>query len=282
MSREFKARARALARTRAFFDERRIYEVDTPSLSPLPALDAYIDPIGAEGGYLHTSPEYEMKKMIADGSGDIYYLGHVFRKEEIGRLHNSEFTMIEYYRVGKSLDFLIDESIELISTFLGSHPITQMSYEEALSLYGAPHDTEELAQTSLSPQELTHLTWATHVEPKLEGLTVITPFPASEAALSKVVDGQAMRFEIYYEGIELANGYDELNCSEEQKKRFIEANMNREGQNKGSLPIDETFLAALDQLPPCVGVAIGFDRLLQIELGAPSIHDILAHSKPKA
>ena len=264
------SRAKALTQVRSFFSDRHILEVDCSQLSPFGSVDAYIDLVEADGGYLHSSPEYAMKKLLANGSGDIYYLGHVYRKEEIGSLHNVEFTMIEYYRIGQTLPFLIDEVIELCHLFVPKSSVTKMGYDEALQKYGQPIEDPHLTE-----QEKLHLNWATHVEPNFKGLTVITDFPPSEAALSKIIDGKAMRFEIYYNGVELANGYNELNNSAEQRKRLIEANGQREAMGKKAYPMDEAFIKCLDKLPDCVGVAIGFDRLLQIKLKKPSLHDIL-------
>ncbi|MDN3504030.1 MAG: EF-P lysine aminoacylase GenX [Rhabdochlamydiaceae bacterium] len=263
-------RAKWLANVRSFFASRNILEVDTPSLSSYAALDPFIDPIQAENNFLHTSPEYRMKELLAQGCGDIYYLGHVFRKEEEGRLHSSEFTMIEYYRIGKSLNFLIEETLQLIQLFVPKSEVTKMSYDEAMAKYG-----QKCPEEGLTEQEQRHLIWATQVEPQFKGITIIDQFPKDEAALAKIQDGKAMRFEIYYNGVELANGYDELTSSKEQRYRFQTANTKRLTQNKGAFAIDESFLKALDLMPECVGVAIGFDRLLQIKMGFTTLQEVL-------
>lgn len=263
-------RSLALQRVRSFFEKRNIYEVDCPILNSYPALDAFIDVIEAEGKYLHTSPEYRMKELLSKGSGDIYFLGHVFRKEEKGSLHHPEFTMIEYYRINRSLDFLIQETLELIQLFVPTCKVERLSFDQAMQKFQKP-----CPLTHLSKQEKRHYIWSTDVEPNLQGLTVIDQFPEEEAALAKVINGYAMRFEIYYNGIELANGYDELNNSSVQKTRFLKANQTRQSLDKPSYPIDEAFLASLDGLPPCVGVAIGFDRLMQIAMQAPSIQEVI-------
>ncbi|MCF7852755.1 MAG: EF-P lysine aminoacylase GenX [Simkaniaceae bacterium] len=255
---------------RSFFSERSILEVDTPLLNRSAALDAFIDVIETDQGYLHTSPEYAMKRLLSLGAPDIYYLGHVFRKEENGRLHHHEFTMIEYYRKGWTLEQLIEETLDLISIFIPNQPVYRLSYDEAFSRYKAPVDS-----AYLTPQEERHLIWAMHVEPQLQGLTVIDRFPEEEAALAKIIDGKAMRFEMYYHGVELANGYDELSDATLQRERFTQANEKRLSMGKSSYALDELFLNALDHLPPCVGVAIGFDRLLQIQLKAASISDVI-------
>jgi lysyl-tRNA synthetase class 2 len=271
-------RALFLSKVRHFFDQKGIIEVDTPLLNRCAPLDSYIDIFGVEGGmFLHSSPEYAMKKLLSVGAPDCYFLGHVFRVEEVGSLHSPEFTMIEYYRIGKSFEFLIQETLELISLFIPSQSVLQMTYEEAF-FHFANLKLDEIDSTIEGPftsQEKMHLAFATLVEPKMKGLVVVAGFPTSEAALSKIKDGLAQRFEIYFNGVELANGYDELTSSKEQRERFLVANQKRAAMGKQTYALDENFLLALDKLPDCVGVAIGFDRLLQIHLKAPSIHEVI-------
>ena len=265
-------RGAALARVRHFFAERNIVEVDVPALTRCGSVDAFIDLFAVPGGgYLHSSPEYAMKRLLAAGAPDCYYLGHVYRAEEAGKLHSAEFTMIEYYRLGWTLDQLIDETLKLTQLFLPDAPITRMSYEEALAL----------AETTACPpglteQEAMHFLWATAVEPQMDGLWIIDGFPPSEAALAKVEDGVARRFEIYYNGVELANGYDELNSEVQLRARFMEANEKRIAMGKDPYPLDEEFLQAVDDVPECVGVAIGFDRLHQISIQCDTVADALA------
>lgn len=256
--------------------------MDAPLLSKYAALDAFIDVFEVgEKFFLHTSPEYAMKRQISLIPVDCYFLGHVFRVEELGRLHNHEFTMIEYYRIHKDLPFLIEETLEIISLFTGEQKTTYMNYEEAFLHFAGIPDIQNLTgfidEPHLSAQEKMHLAFATLVEPKMEGLVVIDGFPASEAALAKIKEGIAQRFEIYFNGIELANGYDELLSSREQRERFLIANEKRKAMGKKGYALDEDFLACLDKMPECVGVAIGFDRLLQIKLRAPSLHDVIFH-----
>ncbi|MCI5051960.1 MAG: hypothetical protein MRY21_02335 [Simkaniaceae bacterium] len=245
MNTSLASRAQMLAAVRHFFAERSVMEVDTPLLAATPPIDTYIDIFETTcGHYLHSSPEYAMKKLLSKGAGDIYQMSHVYRKGELGRLHNPVFTMIEWYRMHLTFDQLIEETIALIELFVGPRKQVRLTHEEALE----GHPIGDL-----------HYVWSHHVEPAMdpEALTIVTDFPASEAALAKVVDGKAQRFEIYLGGIELANGYDELTDSSEQLKRLQDANTK-------NYPIDYELIEALKTLPNCVGVAAGFDRLLML------------------
>lgn len=275
-------RASSLSMVRTFFAERSVMEVDTNVLSPYAPIDLHIDVMKVETGhgkigYLHTSPEYAMKKLLSQGSGDIYQLGHVFRAGEEGLLHSPEFTMLEWYRVGMDFVPFIDETLDLIRLFFGPLKKEIISYREALlrfagvDLDGSLEKAHEIEPSSENWDRDTKLDLLfTHlVEPKLGqgALTVITDYPSSQAALAKkaMVEGHevAKRFEVYFEGVELANGYDELTDAKEQRARLIEENDNRIEVGKESLPIDEEFLAALESgIPECCGVAVGFDRLV--------------------
>lgn len=295
-----------LASVRAFFKERNVLEVDVCSLVRCPSLDANIESIEASvcmnaSGYLHTSPEFAMKRLLSDGIGDIYYLGHVFRKNDLGRLHNPEFTMAEWYRPNMPFDKFIEETCELIRLFLGPLSIRTLSYRDAFSLYAGidPFDKEfdgpqsakrlgiSLSSDSLdwSRDDWLHLLLSHAVEPHLGNgeLTVLTDYPQTQAALSCIVqkDGHpvAERFEIYHKGIELANGYHELTDALEQRKRFKAENCARQNAGKKPYPLDERFLEALEKgLPDCCGVSIGFDRLMLLQLGLHSIHEVLPFS----
>jgi lysyl-tRNA synthetase class 2 len=297
-------RAAMLASARAFFAKRNILEVDSCALTPFAPIDANIDVIPAQitstqQGFLHTSPEYGMKRLLAAGSGDIFYLGHVFRQGEIGRLHNPEFTMAEWYRVGFSLDPMIEETAAFISLFLGARPIRKLSYRKAFALYAdvdlATASDADLLQAAerLSPflsteasgwprMTLLHYLLTHVVEPKLGRgeLTALTQYPPEEAALAcvTVVDGLqvAERFEMYAEGVELSNGYHELANGEELRCRFHQENQERAAAGKDPYPLDEPFLAALTpQFPDCCGVSVGIDRLLLLRHKATALRDVL-------
>lgn len=298
-------RALMLKRARHFFAERGVIEVDCPLLTAKASVDAHIDLIPAiyqenEIRYLHSSPEYGMKRLLADGMGDIYQLAHVFRDGEWGVKHNPEFMMAEWYRLGMSLEGIIDETVEFIRLFLGDLPYTIVSYRDLFKRYAGidyVHLSEEelfeyIQRTGISfypkiveegKDALLNLILATQIEPKLgqEELTVLAYYPASQAALAQKrwhdSEQVAERFEVYYQGVELANGYHELTDAKEQRLRFIEANEMRLSLGKKTLPIDEQFLDALERgLPDCSGVAVGFDRLMMLRQKQGNIADVIA------
>lgn len=288
-----------LTNVRAFFSAREILEVDTPLLSHAAPIDTHIEVMSidfktGEKGYLHTSPEYAMKRLLSEGSGDIYQLSHVFRAEEAGRLHNPEFTMIEWYRIGVSFQFLIDETLELIQLFLGEIPVHIYTYAEAFKKFvgidhhtASPSDLKKIAEKNRLPltsdvdswdkDTFLHFLMAFLIEPQFAGLNIIRDFPATQAALAQISpNGVAERFEVYFNGIELANGFHELTDPLEQRRRFVLANQERQKLGKETLPIDEHFLAALEKgLPDSCGVAVGFDRLLMLQSKKESIKEIL-------
>ncbi len=294
-----------LSRVRDFFSERKVLEVDTPMLAHAAPIDTHIEVMSiefqsGEKGYLHTSPEYAMKRLLAEGSGDIYQLSHVFRAEEAGRLHNPEFTMIEWYRIGVPFQFLIDETLELIQLFLGDIPVHIHTYGEAFKKFvGLDYRTAPTSELKALAENLQlpltsdadswdkdtflHFLMAFLIEPQLSDLHIIRDFPSTQAALAQICkSGDEMvaeRFEIYFNGIELANGFHELTDPVEQRHRFVQANTERQKLGKEILPIDEHFLAALEQgLPDSCGVAVGFDRLLMLQLKKESLKQILPFS----
>lgn len=277
------ARAEMFRKVRDFFALRQVLEVDTPTIVNAPIVDLHIEPMRVEEGFLITSPESGMKQLLAKGSGDIYQLSHVFRKGEKGRLHHHEFTMIEWYRIGMRYKAFIDETVELLSLFVGEKEVELLTYSEAFlrelgldpfvadlnSVAGLPKEAREWDRATLL-----HYLMSFVIEPSFDPdkFTVVTDFPESEAALAKVQDGVAKRFEIYHGGIELANGYDELTCAAELRARFEKTNRLREE----ALPLDEDLLAEMTSgLPDCCGVAVGFDRLMMLKLGADSLNSCL-------
>lgn len=288
-----KVRAKMLAEVRAFFTKRDVLEVDTPILSPTAPVATHIDVMTvhfADGkrGYLHTSPEYAMKRLLSEYPIDIYQLSHVFREGEISPRHNPEFMMIEWYRIGFSLKQLIDETIELIELFIGPQKPTFYSYRD-LFLEHAGFDPFEISLSHFPHQNWSLDTWLDHtmsftIQPKMKGLTIVHGFPPSQAALAKLKqDGPnlvAERYEIYYDSLELANGFHELTDPIEQRARFENDIQERAALGKPNLPIDELFLAALEKgLPDCSGVAVGFDRLLMIQQKTASIKEIAPFSQ---
>jgi lysyl-tRNA synthetase class 2 len=281
---------------RTFFDERGVIEVDCPALSGYPNLDANVESMQVDAGgrapyYLHTSPEYAMKPLLAHGSGDIYYLGHVFRKGEWGPRHSPEFTMIEWYRVGMSFDGCMDETCALLRLFLG--PLSQeiVSYTEAFKRYvgldpwvdplsDTCRDNGASAQITDSPRDVQlSFLMSRCIEPKLgQGrITLITDYPPHEAALSRTTSkgGRlvALRFEAYYQGVELANGYHELNDPQEILRRLTQEAARRPGP---SPPI--TPHLTQNTLPDACGVSVGFDRALMLQEQAPTLAEVLANN----
>lgn len=273
-------RARALKQVRAFFDARSYLEVDPPSLSPYASIDCYIDPIETTcGHFLHTSPEYAMKRILSHTAANIYFLGHVFRKESLGPLHNPEFTMIEWYKLHTTEHEFLSEVEELLTLFLGPLPIKRLSYSAAWEAYA---DTSDQIAPHWKADEIRHYLWATTVEPNLgvDCITLITDFPKEDSLLcnTRIVNGieVGMRYEYYHNGIELANGFYELLDPIEQKRRLIEENEKRILTGKHPLPLDPTFIEALEKGLPqnTYGIAAGFDRLLMLQSGLPSIHHL--------
>lgn len=288
-----------LARARAFFSQRGLLEVDCCALQSCAPIDSNIDVMEVSittqtTAFLHTSPEYAMKQLLAAGSGDIFYLGHVYRQGEIGRLHSPEFTMAEWYRIGIRFEEMIAETCGFIQLFLGDLPVRILSYRAAFEAYaGIDYTAANLVDVARALQPtLACQTWSqdalrhfilTHaIEPKLGNgeLTVLCDYPPSEAALACVVqkngESVAERFEIYSQGVELANGYHELNDPQELRRRFIEENASRRAASKTSYDLDEAFLAALGpKFPDCCGVSVGFDRLMLLRHGCGSLNEVL-------
>lgn len=298
-------RAALLARARGFFAARGVLEVDTPIVVNAPVTEMHIHSaqVTLDGGgekrrfFLHTSPEYAMKRLLAAGVGDIYQICHVVRALERGRLHNAEFTLIEWYRQGYSLDALMSEVEALVREFLGrSHAraSTRVSYREAfldalaLDPFTAPlTDLAEHARragfggVTTDRDELLELLMGTIVGPRLgqDGLTFVYGYPASQAALARLDPEDpraAQRFELYCDGIELANGFHELAAAREQRDRFGRDVAERRRLGLPEAAIDERLLAALEAgLPDCCGVALGFDRTVMLAVGAERIDAVL-------
>lgn len=301
-------RAFMLKSARTFFDQRNVIEVDCPLLSQSASVDAHIDLIpalyqGKVKCYMHSSPEYRMKRLLVENLGDIYQLSHVFRDGELSARHNPEFMMAEWYRTGFSLEEMIEETVHFIRLFLGELPYVIINYrdlflhETGIDYVKATEDDlfqyikhEGIAYYNSALEEgkdaLLNLILGSRIEPKLgqERLCVLANYPASQAALAKKrqhgKNGEewvAERFEVYYQGIELANGYHELTDAREQRKRLEEANEHRIKLGKERLPIDENFLTALEKgLSDCSGVAVGFDRLMMLRQGQNEIKEVLA------
>ncbi len=305
-------RARILAKIRAFFAEREVLEVETPLLASAPVTDLHLQALScryrgpaADDGrtlWLQTSPEFAMKRLLAAGSGPIFQLCKAVRDGEAGRRHNPEFTILEWYRPGWDHHRLMDEVDDLLTGVLGTETGERLTYGEVYARYagvdphGEPNDglrarvealgvpsAGELGRDDLLDLLLTHV-----IEPKLGHCqpTFIHDYPASQAALARVRPGEpplAERFEVFVEGLELANGYHELTDPRVQRRRFETDLEARRREGLPVVPIDERLLAALEHgLPECAGVALGFDRLVMLALGTREISDVLAFPVDRA
>lgn len=284
-----KMRASLLRAFREAFFAKNIQEVDLPSLSSSASIDAHIDLIETkEGDFLFSSPEYGMKRLLSEGIGDIYQISHVFRKNERSFLHQPEFTLIEWYRVGMDYFDFIDETLEFLQLALPESPPHFLTYhqafESATGLCCVKATLEELQKvadkTNWDRATIMDYLFSEKVEPTLQDLTVIMDYPKEQAALSRIRLSDrgevASRFEIYFKGIELCNGYHELADPIEQRERFERSNQKRLKMGKSAYPLDEKFLAALELgFPNCCGVAVGFDRLLMLNTGAKNIQEVL-------
>lgn len=296
-------RARILSEVRAFFAARNVIEVDTQILSRATVTDLALEgiavPYQGETFYLQTSPEYAMKRLLAAGAPDIYQLGKVFRSDEAGRYHNPEFTMLEWYRHGFTLDDLMDEVDELLTLILHSPQSLRFTYQDCFLKYCQcdPHqasveDLKNVARAkglsvSESLESADKDTWLqllfSHlIEPKLgfDAPVFVYDYPASQAALAithvKNNVAVAQRVEVFVNGLELANGYHELLDPQEQEKRFIQDNILRAQQGLPQKPIDPLLIAAINQgLPACSGIALGFDRLMMLACGCARIEEVL-------
>ncbi len=309
-----KSRAQLLQALRAFFAARSVLEVETPLLGHAACTDAQIDSFccalpGATGEYyLHASPELAMKRLLAAGSGSIYQVCKVFRAEEQGRWHNPEFTMLEWYRVGFDYHALAAETAELITTLLDPwrrlDPVAHFSYRELFVHYleldpmnaglqeikrlvtaaGIDFDLDNCSSHELAVDTGLQLLQTHVIEPRLERnrLIRVYDFPPRQAALARLRHDKAggmvaERFEYYLDGVELANGYQELTDPMEQQHRFEQEAARRHSLSKPELPVDERFLQAIGRgLPECAGVAVGLDRLLALALGCNSLEEVLA------
>jgi lysyl-tRNA synthetase class 2 len=280
-------RSELLKSVRRFFDKRGFLEVETPILSHDVVVDQHLDPLPvtlfadarqpSRGSklWLQTSPEFGMKRLLAAGAKAIYQVTRAFRGGEAGRLHNPEFTIVEWYRVGDDYDTGMDLLSQLADTVLGRGSADPYTFIEAFRLFAG---CEPLG---MSEHEI-DVVLATKVEPKLgHGRPVILfDYPASRAGLARVRPGEpplAERFELYVDGIELANGYHELLDPAVLRQRNQEANKLRAADGKYTIPEESRLLAAMEHgLPACCGCALGFDRLAMVATGAKSIQEVMA------
>lgn len=302
-----KQRAAIMAQIRLFFTHRGYWEVETPVMAKHGVTDVYLSNIKAtfRGQYysLQTSPEYHMKRLLAANSGSIFQLARVFRDDELGRWHNPEFTLLEWYQLGKNHHELMEEVDALLQLILNSKPMIKKTYQQAFietchvdpfnASISALHSVlaaHDLANV-LSPDEQDRdqylfLLMSHVVEPALGKLgqpVAVYDFPVSQAALAIVKNNVAERFEVYYQGVELANGFHELTDADAQAERFAQDQLLRSKQGLPSVDADQYLLQALAHgLPSCSGVALGVDRLIALALNQPSIADIMSFDVGRA
>jgi lysyl-tRNA synthetase class 2 len=303
-----KARAELNGSVRAFFVARGVLEVETPILSAHATVDRFIESFRtADGRWLQTSPEFAMKRLLAAGSGPIFQIARVFRLEEQGRHHNPEFTMLEWYRPGLSMHQLMDEVEALMRVLVGGDSaFDRLSYRDAFLRYAGfdPHASSAaemraaaIAADLVSANDFVEESsdfwldlWMSRVvSPTLGTATpsFVYDFPASQSALAQVrhdTPPVAERFELFWRGIELANGFHELADANEQRARFEADQQYRSDAELVVPPYDAHLIAALGSgdFPDCSGVALGLDRVLMLKLGLSELKQVLAFSSDRA
>ena len=300
-----------LARIRTFFAARDVLEVETPIASHAASTDPHLHSLhlAEQDLYLHTSPEFAMKRLLAADAGSIYQVARVFRAGESGRMHNPEFTLLEWYRVGYDYHALMQEVEALIAAVLPPpsdlNASQWLSYAEAFECHAeVDSDSASIARlqacagahklavagdtTDWSRQAWLDLLMSEVVQPQLGrgGLSFVYDYPAEQASLARIRPGdppRAERFEVFLEGVELGNGFQELRDAQEQRQRFTRELTARTACKLPAVPVDEHLLQALAAgLPECAGVALGFDRLVMIAAGAASIDQVLAFPLARA
>ncbi|MGY5736628.1 elongation factor P--(R)-beta-lysine ligase [Vibrio chemaguriensis] len=311
---QLRQRATLIASIRQFFADRQVMEVDTPAMSHATVTDIhlhtfqteFVGPGYADGSKLFfmTSPEFHMKRLLAAGSGCIYQINKAFRNEENGRYHNPEFTMLEWYRVGFDHHKLMDEMDDLLQLVLKCGAAQRMTYQQAfidvlgvcplegsmteLKTAASKLGLSDIAEPEEDRDTLLQLLFSVGVEHKIgqDVPAFVYDFPASQAALAKINPQDhrvADRFEVYFKGIELANGFHELDNPKEQLARFEQDNAKRLDMGLKPQPIDYHLISALEAgLPDCAGVALGIDRLIVLALGCDHIDQVTAFPFPIA
>ncbi|MFT7009569.1 MAG: lysyl-tRNA synthetase class 2 [Colwellia sp.] len=305
-------RARVLQQVREFFDERNVVEVETPALSQGTVTDVHLDAITCRYNflndsspdqttslYLQTSPEFHMKRLLASGYGCIFQIAKAFRHEEAGRFHNPEFTLLEWYRLGFDHFALMKEVSELLKTVLDCNEPTQITYQDLFidqlsvdpltasraQLLFLINEHDKLSEWLTVEQDndiLLQFVFSEIIEPNIgnDSPCFVYNFPRSQASLAKICPEDsrvAQRFECYFKGIELVNGFNELTDPEAQLERFQGDNRKRKSLFLPEMPIDTNLITALSQgLPQCAGVALGIDRLIMLALKAEHIEQVVS------
>lgn len=270
-------RAALLAEIRRFMEARDYLEVQTPVMVPSPGLDLHLDAFEIDGAYLITSPEYQMKRLLAEGMARIYQITPCFRRGEQGARHNREFSMLEWYRAGATMHDMMDETEQLVRSLLDLPAFERMTVADAFQRFAS-------ADMASLDEDAFFLTLVERVEPALaeRPATWLYHYPASQASLARLCPNDPSvceRFELYVGDLELCNGFGELTDPVEQRRRLERDQEKRRQVGKPVYPIDERFVQALERgLPACAGNALGLDRLLMLICGASSIREVMAFS----
>ena len=278
-----------LQKIRTFFTSRGYVEVFTPYLQPFPNLDSHIDPVevllntpeGRKRFFLHTSPEYSMKKLLPRIRSNIFQICRVFRNGEWSDIHRPEFHMLEFYKIGATYKDLIEEVKALLNSLFKNLDFKEADFEKAfVQILGVEPEASSKAikhalekkgvYVSAEDEDLIFFTAVSLVEKTVcsEGLVFLKDYPQKLKALAKVVKGKAQRFELFWSGIEIANGWTEETEPEEVKNRLVQ-----EAQ-KRNLPLDEEFVKAHESMPECAGCSIGLDRLFLFYANLKSLGDL--------
>ncbi|MFZ5891333.1 MAG: EF-P lysine aminoacylase EpmA [Myxococcota bacterium] len=293
-----RARSQALAALREYFAEQDFIEVETPLRVPAPGVDSNVDALRAEGGWLITSPELEMKRLIVAGVPRQFQVARVNRRDEAGVLHEAEFTLLEWYRAFAGQEDVMRDTEELVRRVAlrvrGKLELIapdgrkialrgafeRVSVADAFRKYAGVRDVADL---SASDEARYFESLVERVEPKLSGFdrpVFLHEYPSTQAALARRIQDRpdyAERFELYVGGVELCNGYGELTDAIEQRERFRKERARRKAERRSVYPLNQRFLNALvEGMPDSGGNALGVDRLIMLALGARSIQDVIA------
>ncbi len=289
-------RARIVRAVRAFFESRGFVEVETPAIVPSPGMDLHLDAYAIDGGFLITSPEYQMKRLLAEGHERIFQVSRCFRRGEQGAQHNPEFTMVEWYRGNSSVLDVMADTEQLVAAVSGGTfrigaraidarpPLSRITVCEAFERFAGVNEENVLAWAA-GDEDRYFRTWVERVEPRIAEMdhaVFVVDYPASQASLARTKPSDPRfceRFELYVAGVELCNGFGELTDAKEQRARFEHDQAARRARGLPVYPIDENFMAALDRgLAPCAGNALGLDRLVALACGTTDIREVLAFS----
>ena len=305
-------RAQILQQIRQFFSERNVVEVETPALSQGTVTDVHLDAFSSRYNflsdndttqsaemYLQTSPEFHMKRLLASGYGCIFQIAKAFRHEEAGRYHNPEFTMLEWYRLGFDHFDLMKEVAELLNVVLDCDEPLQITYQQLFidqlgfdpliatreQLLMLITENDKISDWLVLEQDvdtLLQFVFSEIIENKIgiDAPCFVYNFPKSQASLARICpddDRVAQRFECYYQGVELVNGFNELTDCDSQLQRFQSDNDKRKQMKLAQRPVDYNFISALSHgLPQCSGVALGIDRLIMLALKTTHIEQVLS------